>query len=392
MRWDDLQILRWIDEMEQSRIPAHSGQFLLERCAETAGVAWHEDMGTFVAELLLERDAGYLTWTQQTRPGSTSPVPTDDPNYWLQTICDIKLTLAGRDRARGRVVQVELPDAGEDDGRLITGLTLEEIARVIGDAYTPTQLPRYLRDSGLPADLVPAEVACDKWSYVLAVLSGLHDGGSAARRSLREFIGSWLDGQHHAPPPPDVRMSIVAQLGQQGWHVNDGRLVIGERVHAAPGTVTPLGRDARLGALHPAIRQVIERFTDGHLDVAIFEAFKAINNRVKKMAAADLDGSKPDLGGSKLMSKAFSGENPSIRFADMATQTGRDVQEGLHLIFKGAARAIRNPDAHEQFRQLDEEEALETLAFASMLMRRLDKATKDAGRDDQGHPGEGQQS
>jgi hypothetical protein len=38
------------------------------------------------------------------------------------------------------------------------------------------------------------------------------------------------------------------------------------------------------------------------------------------------------------------------------------------------SRGIRNPDAHELFKALDAEEALETLAFASMLMRRLDEA------------------
>jgi hypothetical protein len=43
-------------------------------------------------------------------------------------------------------------------------------------------------------------------------------------------------------------------------------------------------------------------------------------------------------------------------------------------LFKGAVQGIRNPDAHEQFKPLDEEEGLEDLAFASMLMRRLDGA------------------
>jgi hypothetical protein len=43
-------------------------------------------------------------------------------------------------------------------------------------------------------------------------------------------------------------------------------------------------------------------------------------------------------------------------------------------MFMGAVRGIRNPDAHELFDALDAEEALETLAFASMLMRRLDEA------------------
>jgi uncharacterized protein Ymh len=40
----------------------------------------------------------------------------------------------------------------------------------------------------------------------------------------------------------------------------------------------------------------------------------------------------------------------------------------------GAVAGIRNPDAHELFEPLDEDEAFEKLAFASMLMRRLDDA------------------
>ena len=246
-------------------------------------------------------------------------------------------------------------------------MTLEEIARSIGDTYTAAQLPRYLRESGIPAEVVAPSVAGDKWQYVFDVLSALDEGGSAARRSLREFVGGWLDGRFHAPPPAEIRRRVVSLLGQQGWHVRDGRLVIGERLHLEPGTVTPLGRDARLGALHADVRQVTERFVDEHLNVAIFEAFKAVNNRVKEMTGLDLDGSK-------LMNAALAGTSPKIQFANLTTQTGRDVQQGLHFLFRGAVQGIRNPDAHEQFKPLDEEEGLEELSFASMLMRRLDNA------------------
>jgi hypothetical protein len=55
--------------------------------------------------------------------------PTNDPNMWLQSIDNLKLTLHGRDGARGRVIQVALLDPDEDDQRIITGLTLDEIAR-----------------------------------------------------------------------------------------------------------------------------------------------------------------------------------------------------------------------------------------------------------------------
>ncbi len=372
MRWDDLQLLRSIDEQEQSGQYLGNGLNLLDQLARLAGASPHESMREFAIEVALAHDKGYLTWTDRSDRWLSRSSPTSDANLWLQSFDDIKLTLDGRDRARGRVVQVALPDPDEDDGRFITGLTMEEIARSIGDTYTTTQLPRYLRDSGVPEDAVPPSVSGDKWSYVVEVLSSLHDGGSAARRALRQFIGGWLDGRFHAPPPPDLRKRIVTLLGQQGWHLREGRLVIGERLFAEAGTATPLGRDARLAALHADIRQVTARFVEDHLDVAIFEAFKAVNNRVKAMTALDLDGSK-------LMDAVFGVSNPRIRFADPTTQTGRDIQQGLHFLFKGATQGIRNPDAHEQFKPLDEEEGLEELAFASMLMRRLDDADVTMG-------------
>jgi Protein of unknown function (Hypoth_ymh) len=37
----------------------------------------------------------------------------------------------------------------------------------------------------------------------------------------------------------------------------------------------------------------------------------------------------------------------------------------------GAARGIRNPEAHEAVSQLDAQRALEYLGFASLLLRRL---------------------
>lgn len=40
---------------------------------------------------------------------------------------------------------------------------------------------------------------------------------------------------------------------------------------------------------------------------------------------------------------------------------------------------IRNPDAHELFKALDAEEAIETFAFTSMLTRRLDEAEVSDG-------------
>ncbi len=366
MRWDDLQLLKLIDDLEESQQTSYlvNGIALLQKASEGQAIDWGRDTTPFAHELLLAHDAGYIVWDD--RAARSDPLV--NANSWLHEIYNLRLTLAGRDRARGRIIQRPLPDPDEDDDRPITGMTLEEIARAIGDTYSGSQLPRYLRDEGIPEEFVPPAVAGSKWEYVLEVLEGLHDGGSAARRALREFLGGWLEGRHHMPPRRDIQKRILALLGQQGWHVGEGRLVIGERVYDAAGALTPLGRDARIAALHADVRQAADRYLEsGHMEVAIFEAFKAINNRVKAMTGLDEDGSK-------LMTHAFATENPRIILADLSTETGKNIQAGFRFLFMGAVQGIRNPDAHEQFRPLDDEEALEKLAFASMLIRRLDEA------------------
>ncbi len=368
MRWDDLQLLHLIDQLESTEQIGQltSGYSLIQAASDGRTIDWGRDERTFARELLLARTAGYLEWIDPFNLGVGPSDPIAEAQRWLQEIRDIRLTIAGRDRGRGRQIQRPLPYPDEDDDRPITGMTLEEIARTIGDTYTGSQLPRYLRESGVPEEFIPAEVSGSKWEYVLGIFTALHDGGSAARRALREFIGGWLQGQHHMPPRPEVGKRITALLAVQGWHVRDGRLVIGERSAKAVGALTPLGQDVRIAALHANVREVADRYLEsGHPEVAIFEAFKAINNRVKTTTGLDLDGSR-------LMGEAFADSNPRIALADLSDETGRNIQAGFRLLFMGAVRGIRNPDAHEQFKELDAETAFETLAFASMLMRRLD--------------------
>jgi hypothetical protein len=114
-----------------------------------------------------------------------------------------------------------------------------EIARSIAGVYSSKQLPRYLEDSGVPERYLDGAEAQPKWEYVLSVLEQLHDGGSEARRVLREFVGGWLEGRHHDPPRPEIRQRVTALLAQQGWHVREARLVIGERTYDAAGYLSP---------------------------------------------------------------------------------------------------------------------------------------------------------
>jgi uncharacterized protein (TIGR02391 family) len=175
------------------------------------------------------------------------------------------------------------------------------------------------------------------------------------RGGLRQFTISKLDiydapaGQRrmshitaHWGSPPQLRQAAVRRLGLEG--------------------------------LHPAIiAAASDLFTDGHYAPAIFEAFKAIDVRVRDMSGIDKSGKQ-------LMGEAFSGSPPPIQVSTERGRSGDDEQEGFKLIFIGVAQGIRNPKGHELIgRGDDPQRALEYLALASILMRRLDDAVTPSG-------------
>lgn len=121
--------------------------------------------------------------------------------------------------------------------------------------------------------------------------------------------------------------------------------------------------------LHPKVLEVSQSlFESGHYSQAIFEALKAVNNLVKERTGLSLDGKD-------LMSKAFREENPIIKLNELNTQSDKDEQEGFKFLYMGAIVGIRNPKAHETIIQTDPYKTLEYLAFASLLMRRVEEST-----------------
>ena len=120
--------------------------------------------------------------------------------------------------------------------------------------------------------------------------------------------------------------------------------------------------------LHPKIRSVSERlYNDQHYSQAIFEAYKAVVNEVKNISGIN------NLDGKPLMEKVLSLNSPLIKLNPMTTLSDRDEQQGFMFLFSGAALGIRNPKAHDNIVTKDERRALEYLAFASLLVSRLDE-------------------
>lgn len=117
-------------------------------------------------------------------------------------------------------------------------------------------------------------------------------------------------------------------------------------------------------------------FRDGHYAEAVEEAFKLVNNEVKRRAGSPIDGSGANLDGTNLMQQVFRVDRPMLRLSSMTTQSQKDEQDGYRFLFAGSMLGIRNPRAHAHNLNDDPKQALELLVFANHLLRVLRNATR----------------
>lgn len=123
--------------------------------------------------------------------------------------------------------------------------------------------------------------------------------------------------------------------------------------------------------IHPSIAKVSRKlFDNGHYPQATFEAFKFIDNQVKKISGIKNTG----FG---LMMAAFDHEKgpPKIQLNDLVSMSDTDEQHGFRYMFAGSSSGIRNPRGHDN----DEDRpdtidlCLDHLSVASVLLRTLEK-------------------
>ncbi len=123
---------------------------------------------------------------------------------------------------------------------------------------------------------------------------------------------------------------------------------------------------------HPKVIEVSESlFKTENYAPAIFEAFKAVNNLVKEKSGLTPTEIRK-MTDKQLMAKVFDESNPIIKLNELQTDTEISEQEGFKFLFMGATAGIRNPKAHDSVVQRDPYKTLEYLAFASLLMKRID--------------------
>lgn len=127
-----------------------------------------------------------------------------------------------------------------------------------------------------------------------------------------------------------------------------------------------------LPGMHPLISAAAgTKVASQHYDNAVFDAFKAVEDRVKALSG-------DTRSGAKLMGGVFDTQNPML---DITSDNAGDAQkaderEGFKFIFMGTSIGLRNPRGHGAELKTPEPEAMTMLATASLLMCALDRAEK----------------
>lgn len=120
--------------------------------------------------------------------------------------------------------------------------------------------------------------------------------------------------------------------------------------------------------IHPNLPPKVRRlFDDGYYSEATFEAFKYVDKVVQKH-------SKLSESGMKLMMQVFDEAKPVLKLTDLSSTSEIDEQKGFRFLFAGGVMAIRNPRGHEVNVHDDPDTCLDHLAFASLLLRRLEQS------------------
>lgn len=132
----------------------------------------------------------------------------------------------------------------------------------------------------------------------------------------------------------------------------------------------PVQNSLSLDGMHPSVVAACSSLFDtGHFSDAIFAAYRAVEMAVREASGLELTGVN-------LMNQAMRRPGGVLRMSSLPGQAGEDEQQGMRALFAGAMQGIRNPKAHGHFSLQDRQKTLEYLAFASLLLRRLDDAAR----------------
>lgn len=236
---------------------------------------------------------------------------------------------------------------------------------------------------GFCVQKVAAEYGCkDCWK-----------GGPNKRVMISRFLQNVF--RRYPRKPKKVVLAIIK--GGIEWRARKGQGVSREGLGHIADLVAELGVDVRKEArrlklpqpsrvteppqdkaalldrleLHQAlVDDCAEMFRDGHFNEAVRKALE----RFEKLIQDGIDDHNTQ--GRDLMAKAFGGANPLIRLNALASANDRSEQEGFKFLTMGAMSGMRNLYSHGDVPQMSVADAIERLAFVSLLFKRVQQALK----------------
>jgi len=170
---------------------------------------------------------------------------------------------------------------------------------------------------------------------------------------------------------------IAGVMGQLGFNAKKelAALDLPDPSRVAPPPLDLAALIDRLG-LHDALRDdCIQMFKDGHLNEAVRKGLERFEKKIQ-----DLTGEHSI--GKDLMGKAFNRNTPMIAINDGTSGNDGSEQEGFMHLSMGAMAGMRNLYSHGDVNTMPAIDALERLAFISLLFKRVDKATGDTGSEE----------
>jgi uncharacterized protein (TIGR02391 family) len=175
----------------------------------------------------------------------------------------------------------------------------------------------------------------------------------AITESIRHFLDvKTVDDYLH------VREELLTPSASAPWPVNPSWYEPTPATWQRRGPVT-LATDE----LHPVIRDACaKRFADGYFAEGVWKAGLALLDFVRTRTG------RSELDGDALMGAAFGANAPLLRVAELATETGRNLQRGALFLGQGIVAGIRNPLSHSHV-DLTVSEAMERVAAMSLLAR-----------------------
>lgn len=121
--------------------------------------------------------------------------------------------------------------------------------------------------------------------------------------------------------------------------------------------------------LHPTIIEKCESlFCDGHINESARKSLEIYEKQIQ-------DKTNSFLVGKELMGFAFNITTPKILIADLATENGKGIQEGVMHFSMGAMRFWRNYFSHGDEEEISHFDCVTILAMVSHLMFYIDKST-----------------